>query len=161
MTKRKLAFFWSFLVSVRFASFSTSLVSEPFVRLELTTYSLQVFRLGPVPISTPPTEHIFTWSHLSGSNWRPTHYKWVALPTELKWRMWFSSLLQILWLLMQQLTCDKWFKWVPPHFHLSNWAKMAYVIFFPASNFVASYAATHLWQVVQMGPSPFSPLQLS
>ena len=55
---------------------------------------------------------------------------------------------------MQQLTCDKWFKWVPPHFHLSNWAKMAYVIFFPASNFVASYAATHLWQVVQMGPSP-------
>ncbi len=25
------------------------------------------------------------WSHLPGSNWRPTRYECVALPTELRW----------------------------------------------------------------------------
>jgi hypothetical protein len=29
---------------------------------------------------------LIIWSHLPESNWRPTDYKSVALPTELKWQ---------------------------------------------------------------------------
>lgn len=30
---------------------------------------------------------VFFWSHLSDLNGRPTDYKSVALPTELKWQL--------------------------------------------------------------------------
>ena len=49
--------------------------------------------MGPIPFLPLPTElrciKLKSQSHLSDSNWRPTHYKWVALPTELRWRIWF------------------------------------------------------------------------
>jgi hypothetical protein len=52
----KLPFGVLVVTPLRFAR-TLSLVSEPSVRFELTTYSLQVVQLGPTPTSPLPTEH--------------------------------------------------------------------------------------------------------
>ena len=67
----------------------------------IRTTEAEATDLQSVPFSHSGNFPITIWSHLSGSNQRPTDYKSVALPAELKWRVkelkiyswsnWFSA----------------------------------------------------------------------
>ena len=53
----------------------------------IRTTEAEATDLQSVPFSHSGNFPFTIWSHLSGSNQRPTDYKSVALPAELKWRV--------------------------------------------------------------------------